>query len=783
MGSRVLRTAVLAAALLGVSGPAIGLAPAASAHSDAALTTTAASNVAYDVGWPRDISWPQCGGPYPPTPAYGIVGVNGGIVFSANPCLAEQLTWAGGAAAGFYANTGNPGPALSSHWPLGQTLPMACDPATPDSAACAYDYGYNAAADSYANAGAGFSALGLTASPAASTWWLDVETANSWQDDVSLNIANLQGAVDYLTSVAQVASVGFYSTAYQWGVITGGTSVFAAHPSWVAGASDALDASLSCGGTGFTGGGIALAQYPSGGFDADLRCAGGAHGPSGIGVSPAAASVAIGKMRLFTAVAVDQFGQVIVPQPAISWTVSGGGTIAANGVFTAGGSAGGPYTVTASSGGLSGTASVAITPAPVFTTIAVAPASAAVPADGAHPFSATALDQFGNPLVPQPAISWTLSGGGTISGSGLFTAASAAGGPFTVSASSGSVSGSASVTVTPVGDVTTAVGAINDASIAYGLTTQPPSGSYTLDGMNDAVTVAVQDAAGTAIGSHVTFGATSVPAGIVSLAPDRYDALRGVWNFTVTCHAAGSPSVTLTASSARSNAVATTGPLALVCANVLTPSAPGMFAAAPSSITVAANGSATVSVAVRDEQGLPAPDGTPVLATSDGTGAVIGSGGVVGAATTFDGMATFTYLAPAEAGSTTLTVSVANATPSGQTIPISVIPASPPVRPTAATASGVTASGPFTTATTIAGIGAYVTIRLSFGAAAAGRHVGIEMARKTGGAWGRFAVRTTRVADPNGTVFLHWRSSSAAWLSIRGALDGVVSNAVQVRWR
>ena len=82
---------------------------------------------------------------------------------------------------------------------------------------------------------AAFTTLGLAQSPAGSAWWLDVETTNSWQDDVSLNVANLQGAVDYLESVANVASVGFYSTQYQWDVITGGTSTFAAHQSWVAG--------------------------------------------------------------------------------------------------------------------------------------------------------------------------------------------------------------------------------------------------------------------------------------------------------------------------------------------------------------------------------------------------------------------------------------------------------------------------------------------------------------------------------------------------------------------
>ncbi len=220
-----------------------------------------------------DISWPQCGASYPANPGFGLVGVTAGLAFSANPCLASELAWAGGTNAQLVVNTGNPGPALSTHWPTGQTVPMSCDAASPDTAACAYDYGYNAAADAYGAAVAAWAAQGLAGSPAGGAWWLDVETANSWQSDVALNVADLQGEADYLASVAKVASVGFYSSPAQWAQITGGTNAFAASPSWVAGASSLRDASFACSAPGFTGGSVALAQYPSGGFDADLRCA------------------------------------------------------------------------------------------------------------------------------------------------------------------------------------------------------------------------------------------------------------------------------------------------------------------------------------------------------------------------------------------------------------------------------------------------------------------------------------------------------------------------------
>jgi predicted outer membrane repeat protein len=231
-----------------------------------------------------DISFPQCGDLFPVTPAFGIVGVNGGRAFTPNPCLGagaqpSELAWAGGVAAQLYANTGNPGPALSAHWPSGQATPRPCDTAAApgaDTASCAYDYGWNAAADSYqvtiqAYVSLGLASPGVTRTPSPNRWWLDVETDNSWRSDVSLNVAALQGEVAYLRSVG-VLKIGFYSTPYQWQQITGGTTVFSASPSWLAGARTSIHARDACAAGGFTGGRVTLAQFAAGGFDADLRC-------------------------------------------------------------------------------------------------------------------------------------------------------------------------------------------------------------------------------------------------------------------------------------------------------------------------------------------------------------------------------------------------------------------------------------------------------------------------------------------------------------------------------
>jgi len=142
-------SALLVVAMLGATSVA-----SAASRADADKTSTNG----YDIGWP------QCSAAYPVHPAFAIVGVNRGVVFSPNPCLSSEIAWAGGATAQLYANTGNPGPALSTHWPDGQLSPAACNPsqttalADRDTFACAYDYGYNAAADSYNDAVQAFTA-------------------------------------------------------------------------------------------------------------------------------------------------------------------------------------------------------------------------------------------------------------------------------------------------------------------------------------------------------------------------------------------------------------------------------------------------------------------------------------------------------------------------------------------------------------------------------------------------------------------------------------------------
>ena len=102
---------------------------------------------------------------------------------------------------------------------------------------------------------------------------------------------------------------------------------------------------------------------------------------------------------------------------------------------------------------------VSVLSPPALFAISVAPSSASIQPGGAIQFTASGQDQYGEffPISP----TWNVSGGGSIDQSGLFTAGTVEGGPFTVTASDGSVSGTGAVSVVTqlvVSDLTVASG-------------------------------------------------------------------------------------------------------------------------------------------------------------------------------------------------------------------------------------------------------------------------------------------------------------------------------------
>jgi hypothetical protein len=266
---------------LAVAGALLTGPTAAGAATAPAATAPVPSTVGYDV------SHPQCGSVLPTGQAFGIVGVNGGTAAKVNPCLATELRWAASSSGAvpaqpkvqLYVNTANPGQVRDqvTTWPTtGSNRYGTC--AGTNSAACSYRYGQQRAAnDVHAYFAPAARAAGISSVPAGYTWWLDVETGNTWQTGsaaaLARNRATLEGMADYFTSAG--ARVGVYSTDRQWSRIVGTVpagSTLRPLSSWLAGASTFNGARFNCGRTPLTGGPVQLAQYVSGGLDGDVSC-------------------------------------------------------------------------------------------------------------------------------------------------------------------------------------------------------------------------------------------------------------------------------------------------------------------------------------------------------------------------------------------------------------------------------------------------------------------------------------------------------------------------------
>lgn len=235
-----------------------------------------------------DVSHPQCDTSLPDDQAFAVVGVNGGVATRPNPCLAEQLEWAAGSSGAvraqpevqLYVNTANPGQVRDqvTTWPdSGDTPYGECD--GENSMACSWAYGRTRAmVDVYAFFRPAAREAGIDDDPAGYTWWLDVETMNTWQTGsaaaLDRNRAALEGMAGYLESVG--AEVGVYSTGYQWRRIVGSVgpdSPLYELDSWLAGAVSREGARDNCDDRPLNGGGeVVLAQYVSRDLDHDVAC-------------------------------------------------------------------------------------------------------------------------------------------------------------------------------------------------------------------------------------------------------------------------------------------------------------------------------------------------------------------------------------------------------------------------------------------------------------------------------------------------------------------------------
>ena len=155
------------------------------------------------------------------------------------------------------------------------------------------------------------------------------------------------------------------------------------------------------------------------------------------------------------------------------------------------------------------TSQVTVTVQQTLTSLTVSPSTATINSGGSQQFSATAYDQFGAAMTPQPAFTWSVVSGGVgsiNSSSGLYT--SSAAGSATVKATSSSVNNTASVTVTnpaptvatpaaanpsPVTGTTTSLSVLGasgggEANLSYtwSMTSGPATVNFSANGTNAA---------------------------------------------------------------------------------------------------------------------------------------------------------------------------------------------------------------------------------------------------------------------------------------------------------
>ena len=175
-----------------------------------------------------------------------------------------------------------------------------------------------------------------------------------------------------------------------------------------------------------------------------------------ITVSPSAPSITQGSAKTFTAVGYDQNGKAITPTPTWTWTSSNPTVAAINSSGVAMGITEGTATITAAIGTVSGNTTLTVNSngnnnnnnsVPVLKTITVSPSAPSIMLGNTQVFTAKGLDQNGSGIAMIPV--WTSSNPKVVTidpSTGVATGV--AEGMVTITATDGTVSGNATLTVT-----------------------------------------------------------------------------------------------------------------------------------------------------------------------------------------------------------------------------------------------------------------------------------------------------------------------------------------------
>lgn len=420
---------------------------------------------------------------------------------------------------------------------------------------------------------------------------------------------------------------------------------------------------------------------------------------SRLAITPGAASLVVGGAVSLVATATDASGTVLTDR-TVSWSSSAPAvaTVSSSGIVA--GVAAGSATITATSEGVSASATVSVSLVPVGS-VAVLPSSASVVAGETVALSATVRDTAGR-VVTDRIVSWTSSDThvAVVSATGVVTGVAA--GTALITATSEGKSGTstitvvapaiASVTVAPssdtvqVGDTVTLTATVKDV-IGAVVTDRPVawSSSNTAVATVSATGVVTGRSTGTVVISATSGGrsgsatvtvvpvpvgsvtvspssATLVPTQLLSLAAEVRDA-KGVvltdrpvaWTSSNTAVATVSGTGIVTAVAPGAATITATSEGRTGAATISVVAMPvGSVTVSPSSADVTVGRTVTLSATVRDTSGAVVGDRSVTWKSSDAAVATVSAAGVVTGVT--PGTVTITATSETRSGSAAVTV-------------------------------------------------------------------------------------------------------------------------------
>jgi trimeric autotransporter adhesin len=329
-------------------------------------------------------------------------------------------------------------------------------------------------------------------------------------------------------------------------------------------------------------------------------------------VAPQSASIRTGKTATFVATVKDSLGNVVTNR-VVTWASSNSGVATVDaGVVT--GVAVGTATITATSEGKSGTATINVTAIPVASVV-VSPATKSMLATQTFSLGVTVTDSAGN-VVTDRVVTWASNNtaAATVSGAGVVTAV--APGTATITATSEGKSGSSAITVTqvPVGIVV--VQPARD-SIGPGATVQ--------------LTAVTEDSAGGVLSGRAVSWGSSNPA-VATVSSSGLVTAVALGNATITASSEGKSGT---------SAITVYTPVASVTV-------------APATATIFVTQTKQFTATPKDAQGNPLAGRTVTWASSNPAAATVNSSGLATAVAV--GTTTITATSEGKSGTATLTV-------------------------------------------------------------------------------------------------------------------------------